>query len=457
MQRRLPCDTMSAMVRRHLTFTGGIDLPDEKHLTIDSAITQASAPQRLRVPLAPPGSDGPAGVLSVPIGTTVQAGATIAVVDLGAGASMPIVAPLDGKISAITTANIAGHAGLAVVPAVEMTELSAPNLAQAQQSFDWMDARPDELRRRIASAGLVTHDHHAQCLSAWVSRAIDKKCRVLIANMMESQPFVTSDHRLLVEHGPEVMRGLAILALAIGAKETLLAVDHRRVADYRSLLRPARLFGIQRIALSHKYPIGLDRMLVNVLTGREVPIEGEPFDVGVAVVTAATCFAVFRQIACQTPAVGRVVTVSGQRAGKCGNIWAPFGMSIRELVGQDVELPLVHGGAMTGLVCYDDAVVGPSTNAVLALRANVMAPPGPCIRCGWCTDHCPARLNVAALNDMFELGQVAKAARAGALASLGCGVCSYVCPARLPLTQRVRKLKQVIRSQARQNDLPKGK
>jgi len=234
-----------------------------------------------------------------------------------------------------------------------------------------------------------------------------------------------------------------ILAKAVGAKQTILAVDHRRVGEYRSLLRPAQACGIERLALAHKYPIGLDRMLAGVLTGREVPAGGSAFDVGAAVVTAATCLAVFRQVACSLPALGRVVTVSGPRAPKPANVWAPLGMPIRELAG--VDGPLVHGGPMIGLSCGDDAVVTPATDAVLALEPGKTQPPGACIRCGWCSDHCPARLNVSALNDMYELGQVDRARKAGAVACLGCGVCSYVCPAYLPLMQRVKQLKQAIR------------
>jgi electron transport complex protein RnfC len=100
------------------------------------------------------------------------------------------------------------------------------------------------------------------------------------------------------------------------------------------------------------------------------------------------------------------------------------------------------------------AVVGPATNAVLALKVGPepMSTPTQCIRCGWCTDHCPARLNVAALNDDYELKQIAHARRFGVQACVGCGVCTYVCPARLPLAQRVRQLIQAVYDQDR--DMP---
>ena len=452
--------TMVAMARRHLTFSGGIELADEKHFTLHSAITPAAMPRRLAVPLMPFGPQGPQTQLSVDIGSKVRAGDVIATIhaqDLPASdeasqemAAAPrdvgVRAPLDGIVAGLVTAKIAASDGFAVVPAVEMIELSAPaSFGPAQADFDWSNSLPQELRQRITAAGLVVHGPRLQSLALYLAGAIEHKCSVLIANVMECQPYVTADHRLLVEYGGAVVRGLAILAKAVGAKQTILAVDHRRVGEYRSLLRPAQEHGIERLALAHKYPIGLDRMLAGVLTGREVPPGGSALDVGAAVVNAATCLAVFRQVACGLPALGRVVTISGPRIPKPANVWAPLGMPIRELAG--VDGPLVHGGPMVGLSCGDDAVVTPATDAVLALEPGKTQPPGACIRCGWCSDHCPARLNVSALNDMYELGQVDRASKAGVAACLECGVCSYVCPAYLPMMQRIKQLKQAVSRQ----------
>ena len=99
---------------------------------------------------------------------------------------------------------------------------------------------------------------------------------------------------------------------------------------------------------------------------------------------------------------------------------------------------------MVGFQCGPDVVVGPGTDAVLAIDTPPFQPPAPCIRCGWCADYCPARLNIAALNDAFELGEIDRAERLGAPACVGCGVCTYVCPARLPLTQRVKEINRTI-------------
>ena len=104
----------------------------------------------------------------------------------------------------------------------------------------------------------------------------------------------------------------------------------------------------------------------------------------------------------------------------------------------------IYGSAMTGMQVIAGAVTGASANALLAMENGRQPTPTPCIRCGWCSDNCPARLNVSALNDDFELGRSEAARRHGAPACIECGICSYVCPARLPLMQRVRLLKQAV-------------
>ena len=130
--------------------------------------------------------------------------------------------------------------------------------------------------------------------------------------------------------------------------------------------------------------------------------------VGAAVVSAATCLAVLRWVACGQRGVGRVVTVAGPRAAYEANVWVPFGTSCLELAGE-TDGAVIHGGPMSGARCTAKAVVTAATAAVLALDATPAPLPGPCIRCGWCTDHCPARLPVAALNDAFELSLVDRA------------------------------------------------
>ena len=434
------------MFRRTGAFEGGINLPPQKEATLRELIAPSPRAERLRVPLAPCG--GTAAKPLVAAGSHVAAGQLLA---RAAGEDgVDVYAPLSGRVGEIAEAELIAPDGAAVSPAVEIEAAgTAQPVASLPGQFDWRSAGQEELLRRLWGGGLVScrggraSGGRAESLAAWARRARRKGCRLLIANAVEPQPFVTADHRLLAEHGAEVIRGLAILAAATGAGRTILAVDGRRTGDYTCLEEPARACGVATVALDPIYPIGNDTILVKVLARRETPIGGEGLDVRVAVTDAAACFAVYRWVACGAPQTGRVVTVAGPAAAVKGNFFVPFGMSCHELPGRTAGW-LVHGGPMSGRLCGDSAVVWHGTDAVLAIAPMEPAVAAPCIRCGWCTDRCPARLNVSALNDFYELGQVRKAHRVGALGCVGCGVCTYVCPARLPLAQRVKQLKRMI-------------
>ncbi|RPI60342.1 MAG: 4Fe-4S dicluster domain-containing protein, partial [Planctomycetaceae bacterium] len=350
-----------------------------------------------------------------------------------------------GRAKKLTTTMLATGGGFVCVPAIELTDIKASGEPPATAEFDWLAAKPQALRARIAEGGLTTCNRRPTALAKMLERALSRQVKILIGNGMESQPFVTAEHRIMVERGPDIVRGLAIIAAAMETGRTILAVDHRRTDAYRELVKPAGVYRLERVALSHKYPTGDDAMLASILAGREIPIGGGTFDVGAAVVNIATCLAVHDWIILGRPPVERVVTLSGERMAKPGNFRIPFGTPISDLAAATRHSRLIHGGPMTGLACVDHAVVGPSTDAVLAIEQLPRTAPGACIRCGWCTDHCPVQLNVAALNDMYELNHVRRAEKAGSQACIACGVCSYICPASLPLMHRVQHLNAVIR------------
>lgn len=426
------------MRRKYGTFTGGIDLAEEKHATLGAAIEPAPV-ARLVLPMAW-GSLDPARAVVLP-GQRIEPRQIIAKVQ--GPNSVDILAPVGGVVGQACTVAVSAGQSFRTVPAVELTDLTPLELPVGKPDWDWQGASGQQIRDRIAASTLTMHRRGGGRMIDWIARAQAAKCRTLIANCVESQPYVSADHRLLVEHGVEVIRGLDLIARALDIDDVLLAVDRRRTDAYRGVVGPCRLHKVEPVALGHKYPTGVDPILVKVLLGREVPIGKDPLQIGAAVVGADLCWAVYCAVACSQEPVGRVVTVAGERAGRCGNYFVPFGAVCRELVGT-VEGTIIHGGPMTGLSCPAGAVVCPQTDSVLALEAADIGQPGPCIRCGWCGDHCPARLNVASMNDLYELGQIAQADRAGAMACVECGVCAYICPARLPLTQRVGRLKYAI-------------
>ena len=428
--------------RRYGTFAGGIDLPDEKQDTLGLAIESYKPADPLRVPLAVCGRSS-AKPLVEP-GQLVSLGERIA--ESCDSMSVDVFSPVAGKVVAVVSAEVAPVDRFVACAVIEiLPDKQTVVLTEGDVSSDWQAFSPEDLMDRIGAGGLTTYRRPIEPLVRWIDRARSKGCRALIANVMENQPYVTADHRLLVERPTEVVDGLVMLASVLNIQEIALAVDWRRAPDYQGVVSPAKQRGISLVALPHKYPAGSDAMVTKVITRREKPPGGSVMDVGVAVVGAATCLATYRWVACGLPPIGRVVTVAGRRAARAMNSWLPFGARCLSLVA-DVEQPVIQNGPMVGVRCSSQGVISPATNAILAIDASVPASPSPCIRCSWCTDHCPARLNVAALNDAFELGALDRASRLVASGCLECGVCTYVCPARLPLSQRVKYLKRAVMS-----------
>lgn len=327
--------------------------------------------------------------------------------------------------------------GAAIEPCEGPADLSGPGgIAPGDETFDWRGADETALRDRLHGGALPVFASPGEPLAKWANRARRAQCDVLVANVMENEPHLSADHRLLVEHGREVVGGLEILRRAIGAGAGAVAVDRRQMDDYA---RAEPDLADRLIALTHKYPVGNDRVLTKVLTGRETPADGRTADVGLAVTDAATCFAAYRWVALGLRATHRVVALAGRPHRRPRNVWAPFGMLCMELAGPAKRL--VHGGQMTGHLCHLRTVVGPGTRALIRLPAARAEHPRACVRCGWCVERCPARLNVPALNDAFELGTGPGPRLRTARACLGCGICSYVCPSCLPLAARVASLK----------------
>jgi len=435
--------------QRFGTFVGGIDLPDEKHTTENAAITPVPQPHVLNVPLDPCHL-GSVQVL-VSEGQRVVRGDRIGV----AGGDVPVYAPLDGTVSRIGACVLAGRpAGGDVEDAaylsrsVELTDLGAmTGPADGEPVLDWRHVTSHELLDRISEGGLTTYRTPCQPLARWCRRAAAAGVDTVIVNGLENQPYLTGAHRLMVSHGADIVTAAAILARALGATRTVLAVDARRIERYRQMAVWAETLEVQSLALEHKYPTSNDIMLTTVVTGR-VPRPGRsPRDVGVAVVDPACCVALVRWVLTGETPTWRVVTVSGVHVRRPGNLVVPFGMPVEHVLaacGAPLDGNFCHGGPMTGTVLPHNAMTGPATSGLLSLPRPDERPASACIRCAWCTDHCPVRLDVASLNDMFELGQLDRARRYDVVACLGCGVCSYVCPARLPLTHRVRVLKRIV-------------
>lgn len=431
--------------QRFGSFTGGLDLPDEKYRTRSEPIAAVGASSALRVPLDPCrlGEVIP----SVRIGDSVRRGDLLAM----AAGRFPVFSPTDGVVKGFGRCLLADRfAGLIDCPACLLAPSKDQGKAQAAGSHaegtsHWREKSADSLLERLAAGGLTTMADSPFPLADWCVRAVRAGVDTLIVNGLENEPYLTAEHRLLAERGGDVVEGLAMLAFVTGARRARLAVDVRRTTDYPEVKPAADRLDVQSFAVEHKYPMGSPVMLTKVLTRRAVPPGRGTFDVGVGVLSVSATLAAYDWVTAGEPCLNRVLTVSGDRIGRPGNVRAALGTPAAHLL-EHAHVSrhwgvLCCGGPMTGVEVPAEVVVGPATAGLLALPESPPEMPETCIRCAWCTDHCPVRLDVASLNDMYELGQLDRAVQYDVSACLGCGICSYVCPARLPLTHRMKQLR----------------
>ena len=431
--------------RKFGSFRGGINLPEPDTSALESPVAPCPPIHQLRVPLGSKPHQ-----LQVQPGQRVHPGQILANRSDGGG---DIVAPLAGKVAGTVAVSIAHQSRLIASEAIELVELSDPvePFAAAEDLRDYKSLTIEAKLDRIRRVGVNIHRQPGGKLIGWIERARRKGCAILVANAMGAEPVIVSDHCCLAQRGREVIEGLSHLAELIGAKEIVLAADLRRTEQYRKVIASAQAGKIDLVALSEKYPTGADPILIEILTREEIPPGGTTMDVGVAVVNPSTCLAVRTALATDKQPTHRVVTITGERAIRRGNFWVPIGAAMSDLAGGGGTI--IAGGVMTGTRCDEQTVVTHTTDAILSIDAAAPAPATPCIRCCWCTDHCPSRLNVASLNDAFELGDIDQAQKLTAPACVGCGICSYICPARLPLAQRMRELKRVIASKRNSAEL----
>lgn len=307
----------------------------------------------------------------------------------------------------------------------------------------------DAIKERIRQAGIVGLGGAGFPTAVKVSPR--SPVDTLIVNGAECEPYLTCDHRLMLEKTEEIARGAKYIATALGVKKIIIGIE----ANKPDAIKAFETFDdIQPVILRKQYPMGGEKQLIYVATGRKVGLKKLPADVGVIVQNVGTCFAVCEAVELGKPLYERAVTVSGKAVANPKNLWVKVGTSVKEIVdfcGGESVAPkkVILGGPMTGsAVASYDVYTHKTTSAVLLLSEKEAAAeePTPCINCGKCADVCP--MHLMPMNTAFysAAGDFESAEKYGnTSACIECGACEYVCPARRPLIQAIRKTKAALR------------
>jgi electron transport complex protein RnfC len=317
-------------------------------------------------------------------------------------------------------------------------------------------ATPDEIVAAIQDAGVVGLGGAAFPTHVKLKIPEDKYVDTLIINGVECEPYLTTDHRVMLEQRDDVFTGIRYLLKLSGAKRVIVAIEANKL-DAAEHLReglPADL-PVTVEVLRVKYPQGAEKMLFSALLGREVPPGGLPLDVHVLCVNVATTAEIGRLLPHGRGIQERVITITGPAVRRKGNYRIPIGTPLRfilETVGVEEDVNRVFlGGPMMGQAASSlDISITKGTSGVTAFTDTAAErthrPVYPCIHCGYCVDACPVFLNPCELGILARNEEYERMARERHLLDcFECGSCSFVCPSHIPLVQQFRFAKASVR------------
>jgi electron transport complex protein RnfC len=443
------------LFKRHPSFGhGGIFPVEHKELTAGKAVRRLPFPPRLYVPLSQH-KGAPARPL-VRAGQEVVRGEPIA--ESAGFVSVPMHAPATGRVKAISLwPTPEGPKSDAIV--IDVYEASTQEVLY-EEPIDVLALSPKEIASAVQAAGLVglggaAFPSHVKMLPP-EGKVID----ALVVNGCECEPYLTCDHRIMLEQTDALLKGIRIAQRATGAKRVLIGVEDNKL-DAVTQLRERIPAGENIVveAVESKYPQGAEKMLIKSLLGREVPEGGLPSDLGVAVFNVGTLAQMGELLPNGRGLIERVITVSGPGVERPGNYLVPLGTPVSfilEQVGTHAEAnEVILGGPMMGMTVSSlDVPVTKGVSGLVVYEAGDADQRWrfefPCIKCGRCVDACPMNLNPS------MLGQLAKARDYGRMAGeyhlnlcFECGCCAYVCPSNIPLTQYFRIAKAINREEAK--------
>jgi electron transport complex protein RnfC len=289
-----------------------------------------------------------------------------------------------------------------------------------------------------------------------------KKCKLLIINGVECEPYLTSDHRLLLEKGNEIIDGITLLMKALNVEKAVIGIENNKPDAITSMENICKSVpGISVQPLKVKYPQGGEKQLIKSLTGREVPSGGLPIDLGILVQNVGTAYALHEAVRKNKPLIERVVTITGKSLSKPGNYLVRIGTPVSRLIEAAGGIPENTGKIIIGGPMMGKAVSTPEVPVVKGTSGVVVLPdgeserlqPSPCIRCGRCLTACAVYLEPYLLMSLSEKGYFERAEKERITDCMECGSCSYICPAGRPLLDYIRLGKSTVQKIIRQRAL----
>lgn len=419
-------------------FSGGVHPPGHKELSLLREEPPLLRPQQVVIPLRQH-----IGGVCQPL---VQAGDTVTLgqkIGDGEGLCVPVHASISGTVTKIAPEP---HPFAGKVPAITIRSdgLDTPDDSLAPLSPQ--EQTPWAILQRIREAGIVgmggaTFPTHVKADGSM------GKLGTLILNGCECEPYVTADDTLLCTQPRRALEGIALLQKALSPERTVLALEDNKPRAFQQLEPLLPQFpGIELLSLPTRYPQGGEKQLIQAVTGLEIPPGKLPAELGCAVFNVSTAAAIAQAVLEGLPLVRRIVTVTGPCVNQPGNFLVPVGTSCADLVQAAGGLTsdarrIIIGGPMMGFSQPSlDVPLIKGVGCVLCLPQAAEFPDPRCIRCGRCVEVCPVHLQPLYLYQ--NLQDYSALERLHLNDCMECGCCSYICPGKLPLTDRFRRTKR---------------
>jgi Na+-translocating ferredoxin:NAD+ oxidoreductase subunit C len=430
-------------------FRGGIHT-DCCKLTANKPIEKSIIPSKIILPVSQH--------IGVPCEILVKKGDLVKKGQLVASSNVSCSAPIHSSISGVVDSiqelphPITGKLVKSILIKSDGKDELHDSIYETSKEKDYLSYSPEKLLEIIKNAGIVGLGGAAFPTHVKLSPPENIKINTLIINGAECEPYLTSDHRLMIERAEDIVKGIEIVNQILKPQKTIIGIENNKKKAISALKKAQLDNNMEIIDLPVKYPQGAEKMLIYSLTGKKVPAGGLPMDVGCVVQNIGTIIAIYEAVAFSKPLYERVVTITG-KVKTPKNILARTGTPISELIDmadgyRGEPKKLINGGPMMGIAMpSDDLPIIKGTSGIVVFNEKDLFKsntPIECIRCGRCVKECPMFLNPSLIAKYAEKGRIDLSEKMFAMDCIECGCCSFGCPSKIDLVHWIRCAKNEI-------------
>ncbi|NQT25029.1 electron transport complex subunit RsxC [candidate division KSB1 bacterium] len=422
------------------SFRGGIHPPEQKSFAEDIPIQNLPLPERVIIPLQQH--------IGAPAEPVVEKGDAVKTGQIIGKASKFVSLPVHASISGtVVSVNKRPHPLGTDLLAIEIEGDGANSWKRLPKDEDVSKLSAEDKKKRILDAGIAGLGGATFPTHVKLTPPPEKPIDTLIINGVECEPYLTADHRLMLEKPNEILAGARIMADILKSKKIIIGIEDNKLDAIRLLRKKTRRFKtISVLSLSVKYPQGGEKQLIKAATGREVPAGRLPMDVGCVVQNVGTAFAVHQAVTQQRPLIERIVTVTGTGINSPKNCRVRIGTPVADLISfcggyTSDDVKLISGGPMMGISQWTDTIpVIKGTSGILVMKGSDVETQEeqPCISCARCVDICPMRLTPNKIATFVEYKRLSDAKENRIYDCMECGSCSFICPAKRHLVQYIK-------------------